>query len=247
MASVTYKRYNGTSWEEIIWANHLPLSGGTMKGPLTITGGDSATAGKIILTSNGQITDTSTATLFGRSGTNGLTLYCGHGSYALTLRGSATRPTYNGNDLALYNDMSGSYIPLAGTESLNGSIIPLNSGGALNLGSSGKPFGTVYANYFKGSLDGTATNATQLLGTGKASNGYNGVITAGSDGVAEMGKYIDFHATSTDTKDYDVRFVCPSLTTKVTVNLPSSGGTLALTSQLATFSYSSGTLTITKS
>lgn len=80
------------------------LAGGTLTSPLTITGGDSATASKIILNTNGQITDTATATLFGRSGT-GSTLLVGHGSYALTMRGSATRPTYNGNSIALSSDI----------------------------------------------------------------------------------------------------------------------------------------------
>lgn len=80
------------------------LAGGTLTSPLTITGGDSATASKIILDTNGQITDTGTSTLFGRSGT-GSTLMVGHSSYALTMRGSATRPTYNGSNLALYSDL----------------------------------------------------------------------------------------------------------------------------------------------
>lgn len=69
-----------------------------------------------------------------------------------------------------------------------------------------------------------------------ANNGYSGYLHAGSDGVAEMGKYIDFHATSTDTKDYDVRFVCPSLNSQVDVHLPSKAGTLALTSDISSSS-----------
>lgn len=58
----------------------------------------------MILGTTGQITDTGTATLFGR--TNATTLLVGHSSHSLNLRGSATRPTYNGNDLALYSDLS---------------------------------------------------------------------------------------------------------------------------------------------
>jgi hypothetical protein len=61
-----------------------------------------------------------------------------------------------------------------------------------------------------------------------ASNkGYNGAITAGADGVAEMGKYIDFHATSNGTSDYSTRFVCTG-DHKNTVNLPSATGTLVV-------------------
>ncbi len=61
-----------------------------------------------------------------------------------------------------------------------------------------------------------------------ASNkGYNGAITAGGDGVAEMGKYIDFHNTADGTTDYSTRFVCTG-EHKNTVNLPSASGTLVV-------------------
>ncbi len=82
-------------------AKKIP-QGGTLTAPLTVTGGDGATAGKIILTENGQITDASTATLLGRSSGN---FIVGHSSYPTTIRGKATRPTYNGNDLALKSDV----------------------------------------------------------------------------------------------------------------------------------------------
>ncbi len=59
-----------------------------------------------------------------------------------------------------------------------------------------------------------------------ASNkGYNGAITAGGDGVAEMGKYIDFHNTADGTSDYSTRMVCTG-EHRNTVNLPSATGTL---------------------
>ena len=60
-----------------------------------------------------------------------------------------------------------------------------------------------------------------------ANKGYNGAITAGTDGVAEMGKYIDFHATSNGTSDYSTRFVCTG-DHKNSVNLPSAAGTLVV-------------------
>lgn len=78
------------------------LSGGTLTSPITLTGGDSTTASKMILDTNGQITDTGTATLFGRSSGN---LIVGSGSYPTTFRGKQTRPTYNGNDMALKSDI----------------------------------------------------------------------------------------------------------------------------------------------
>ena len=78
------------------------LGGGTLTSPLTLTGGDGATASKIILTANGQITDQSTSTLFGRSGGN---LIVGHQSIPLRLRGSATNPVYS-NDNKTFKELA---------------------------------------------------------------------------------------------------------------------------------------------
>lgn len=88
------------------------LAGGQLTSALYLAGGDAASgAANIQLDTDGQITAKGkTATLFGRS--NATTLLVGHSSHALTLRGSATRPTYNGNALALSSD-----IPSAVTES----------------------------------------------------------------------------------------------------------------------------------
>lgn len=79
--------------------------GGTLTKPLKVTGGDQATAGKIILdqSNKGQITDSSTSTLFGFMSAN--TLSVGSGGYSLAFRGSQARPTWNGNDLALKSDV----------------------------------------------------------------------------------------------------------------------------------------------
>lgn len=83
------------------------LSGGSLTTPLVIKGGDGAGAAKIALdhTQAGQITDESTHTLFGFTTNGTTTLTIGHSSYAMALRGSGTRPTYNGNNLALYSDI----------------------------------------------------------------------------------------------------------------------------------------------
>lgn len=79
--------------------------GGTLSKPLKVTGGDQATAGKIMLDQahQGQITDTSTATLLGF--TSGSTFVVGSGTYSTAFRGSQTRPTWNGNNLALQSDI----------------------------------------------------------------------------------------------------------------------------------------------
>jgi hypothetical protein len=87
--------------------NYLAKEGGTMTGPLSLSGGDGATAGKIILdqTKAAQITDKSTSTLFGFTTANTTNLTVGHGSFNLTFRGAGKRPTFNTNALALYSDI----------------------------------------------------------------------------------------------------------------------------------------------
>lgn len=54
-----------------------------------------------------------------------------------------------------------------------------------------------------------------------------------SDGVLEVGKYIDFHNTSNDGKNYATR-VQVTQHSGNSVNLPTTSGTLALTSQIPT-------------
>lgn len=79
----------------------VPLTGATMNGTLTFNGGNAAGASKIALdpTKKGQITDNSTATIFGFTSSTALTV--GHSSYNLSLR-SKNRPTVNGTSSIAY-------------------------------------------------------------------------------------------------------------------------------------------------
>lgn len=61
----------------------------------------------------------------------------------------------------------------------------------------------------------------------KATNGFDGAIVAGNDGVAEYGKYCDFHNTKETTSDYSTRLTCTG-DYKNNVNLPSVAGTLVV-------------------
>lgn len=58
---------------------------------------------------------------------------------------------------------------------------------------------------------------------------WNGLPIVDNAGVMEIGKYIDFHNTKEDSVDYSTRIVCTGVHKNI-VNLPSVGGTLALTS-----------------
>lgn len=98
---ITTKQYVDQGLTSKADVNDIPtsidgLGGGTLTSPMTLTGGDGAAASKMILTSNGQITNESTATLFGRSGG---VLIVGHQSIPLRLRGSATNPVYSSDNV----------------------------------------------------------------------------------------------------------------------------------------------------
>lgn len=136
------------------------LAGGTLTSPLTITGGDGATASKIILDTNGNITDSSTATLFGRAD-NGVSLLVGHSSHALKLRGSATRPTYNGNNLALASD------------------IPADTG-ATSITTTGTGNAVTTASYNASTRQITLTKGSTFLTSAPVSSvaGYTGAVSA---------------------------------------------------------------------
>lgn len=58
---------------------------------------------------------------------------------------------------------------------------------------------------------------------------WNGLPIVDNAGVMEIGKYIDFHNTKEDSVNYSTRIVCTGVHKNI-VNLPSVGGTLALTS-----------------
>lgn len=58
-------------------------------------------------------------------------------------------------------------------------------------------------------------------------NYFDKIPYVGPDGVIELGRYIDFHYTSTDSTDYSVRFNVPNVS-GISITLPSKAGTLAL-------------------
>lgn len=77
---------------------------------------------------------------------------------------------------------------------------------------------------FSGSYN-DLTNKPTILS--RATNGFNGAICAGTNGVAEYGKYCDFHNSSDTTSDYSTRLTCTG-DHQNNVDLPSSSGTLII-------------------
>lgn len=62
---------------------------------------------------------------------------------------------------------------------------------------------------------------------GKHVANWNGIPFVASDGVMEVGKFIDFHDSQSESADYSTRLYC-SGTYKNTISLPSDNGTIAL-------------------
>lgn len=62
---------------------------------------------------------------------------------------------------------------------------------------------------------------------GKHVTNWNGIPFVASDGVMEVGKFIDFHDSQSESADYSTRLYC-SGTYKNTISLPSDNGTIAL-------------------
>ena len=62
---------------------------------------------------------------------------------------------------------------------------------------------------------------------GKYLTNWNGIPFVASDGVMEVGKYIDFHDSQSESANYSTRLYC-SGTHKNTISLPSDYGTIAL-------------------
>lgn len=62
---------------------------------------------------------------------------------------------------------------------------------------------------------------------GKHVTNWGGIPFVASDGVMEVGKYIDFHNSQSESSDFSTRLYC-SGTYKNTISLPSDNGTIAL-------------------
>lgn len=71
------------------------------------------------------------------------------------------------------------------------------------------------------------------ISTAGTTKPWSTIVTIGSNGVSEMGRYIDFHYDNTTGSDYSTRLQCGGNHSNV-VTLPSATGTLALTSQIPT-------------
>jgi|GEM_PF-1164748 len=209
---------------------YLKKSGGTMTGELVVDGGDAVGGSKIVLVpGKGQITNNGTATLFGFG--NETDLLLGHANYYLKIRGKASRPTYNGNEIALKSDIPenseapDNYVDLDSEQTITGrktfnapanvagseqvtTIFETANGGRILVGKEGTNSGTML-------LFEQSKGITRLRFRASATAGA--MIWEQPEAGAQL--YVDLGA-----KDKDYR----------RITFPASGGTLALTSQIKT-------------
>lgn len=86
-------------------------------------------------------------------------------------------------------------------------------------------------------LNGTSYNAERLLGyslnISDMQKPFGKIPVIDTNGVTELGRYIDFHYDNTTNSDYSTRLQVQGNYSNV-VNLPTASGTLALTSQIPT-------------
>lgn len=135
------------------------------------------------------------------------------------------------------NDGTGSGLDadlLDGTHK-SGLLTSVTSTSATNLsivvGGTTKQVVDLYANYAV-----SAGNADKLDGfhANTSQNPFGKIPTIGSNGVMEVGRYLDFHYNSSDTSDFRTRLQINHSSGSYTAILPAKSGTLAMTSDIPT-------------
>lgn len=143
---------------------------------------------------------------------NNATVSYDSGTYTI----SAVQPTVPTKTSELTNDgADGTSTYVEATALTDGSVTKV---GTSTVGATDRP---IYL------ANGTPTQVNQPV----SGAWFQGTPRVTQDGVMEMGKYIDFHNASDETKDYSVRLSTDN-TGSSSVLLPNSSGRLALESQI---------------
>ena len=201
--------YNGNSNNDSGWIRHLETSANS--GTLEIAVGDDA--------SNEQIhfrwynTNSSAETIV-----HDITVPRATGTLALTSQIPTTLPANGGNA----DKLDGYHA--------NGLLTALsnsNKGISITVGGTTKSVSNISVNY--ASSAGNAATLDGYHANGRNVAPYGHIPTIESDGVMEVGKYIDFHNDNSGKHDFSTRLQTTGNYGN-SVNLPSNNGTLALTS-----------------
>ena len=195
--------------------SYLPLSGGTMTGALTssVTTGTHLAGNKGTAIINSTATGSSYNMLAKMNSTNGVWTMGSWGTsfcvfYTANSIINAGTNSYT-NRLTLLDESGNSSFPgtVTASKSLNSETINATSTIATNGGINAK--GTITGHTIK------ATNGMSVAGSeicaGKTSAGsyFNRVPVIGSDGAVEVGRFMDWHYSGTENKDYHLRLEVP--------------------------------------
>lgn len=250
------KLLNSANYKEVLDTNYVKKSGDTMTGNLTapnfiktgsnnnyvlLGGGNHKAISQFIYSDYGSCgvnERTGNSDDLGRAGfwrDNNL------GSYGVTLMHSDSANYQckiyhdygNGGNLYMKTRSNGTW----------GTAYTIWNSGNLNPGNYVTALGTS-GNYLTWTKNGTtnnltvpyATNADKLDGyhANTSQNPFGKIPTIGSDGVMEVGRYLDFHYNSSDTSDYRTRLYINHSSGSYTAILPAKSGTLAMTSDIPT-------------
>lgn len=90
-------------------------------------------------------------------------------------------------------------------------------------------------------------DANTLQGYGVVTAGekkpFGKIPVVGSDGVLEVGRYLDLHYDNSGSYDYNVRLICDVSNSGIGIHLPTKAGTLALEGNY----YNLGTMSVSSS
>lgn len=201
--------YNGNSNNDSGWIRHLETSANS--GTLEIAVGDDA--------SNKQIhfrwynTNSSAETI-----AHDITVPRATGTLALTSQIPTTLPANGGNA----DKLDGIHA--------NGLLTALsnsNKGISITVGGTTKSVANISVNYASSAGNADTVDGYHVNGSNVAPYGH--IPSIETDGVMEVGKYIDFHNDNSGKHDFSTRLLTTGNYGN-SVNLPSNAGTLALTS-----------------
>ena len=137
---------------------------------------------------------------------------------------------------SLYNALHNGYASSAGNSDTvdgihaNGLLTALSNsdkGISITVGGTTKSVSNISVNYASSAGNANTLDGYHVNGSNVAPYGH--IPTIGSDGVMEVGKYIDFHNDNSGKHDFSTRLLTTGNYGNL-VNLPSSSGTLALIS-----------------
>lgn len=230
----------GNTTTPVYWANGVPtkLSGtaGTTSKPVYLNGGTltacSATVGGTatpVYMNAGTITKLSDTI----GGASGAPVYLNAGAITAMTKvgvayGGTGKTSWTSNAIIyasgsttlaqLSTGTSGQVLTSSGNSAapqwVNASTLSVGTASKLGTTTIGGSTNPIYLNA------GTPT----ACGTCTSGSWFSGVPAVGSDGVMEIGRYIDFHCTSASTNDYDKRIDAGATATKTTLTLPGVSG-----------------------